>query len=304
MGNFQILTLADIKLGLGDLFTKRLPALTSTKVGVGHEDILAHQRKAVDDLPSVLTGGKPLAEELAATDVEHDGFGTALWHITEAYLKAPKVNSTVKAAAARVRAAFIPERTALQESYADEAEAAVRRKEKLTALETDLKLIPLAEGGSLLDWATSFLSAGEKLSDLLSQRADTDTTLRKHASALRSETIGILNELRRSVAREQARRADLPKDLDDQIFGYLDLLEEQREAANRAAKAAAKEAAAKEAAKEAAAKEAAAKEAAAKEAAAKEAPVAEKPAADAADKPATGKLPTDPTKIGTSPTPA
>ena len=121
---------------------------------------------------------------------------------------------------------------------------------------------------------------------MLSQRADTDTTLRKSAAALRSETVGILNELRRAVAREQERRADLPKDLDAQIFGYFDLLEEQREAANRAAKAAAKESAAKEsAAKESAAKDAATKEPAAKELAAKDAE--EKPAADTSEKPAT-----------------
>jgi hypothetical protein len=291
MKSFRFLNLADLKIGSDDFVTKRQAALNLTKVGVGYEAILAHQRKGIDELPAALTGGRPLAEELALVDEEHDGFGLGLWHLTEAYLQAPGVSAPVREAAARVRAAFIPERAALKESYADEAEAAARRKEKLTTSEADLKLIPIAEGGSLFDWATSFLSAGEKLSTLLSQRADTDTTLRKHANTLRSETVGILNELRRAVAREQERRADLPKDLDAQIFGYFDLLEEQREAANRAAKAAAKEAAAKEAA---------AKEAAAKEAAAKDAE--EKPAADTSE-PATDKLPAIPPKIidGTKP---
>jgi hypothetical protein len=301
MQPFYVLTLADLKLGFDDFYKKRQPALLLTKVGAGHEDILAHQRKEIDELPPALTGGRPLAEDLAETDEEHDSFGLGLWHLTEAYLKAPSVSGPVREAASRVRAAFIPERAALRESYADEAEAAARRKEKLTTLEADLKLIPLAGGGSLHDWATSFLSAGEKLSTLLSQRADADTTLRKRAFALRSETVGILNELRRAVAREQERRADLPKDLDAQIFGYFDLLEEQREAANRAAKSAAKESAAKEAAKEAAAKEAAAKEGGAKDAAPKDG--AEKPAGDASAKPATEKLPADPPKIigGTTP---
>ncbi|MBK9265460.1 MAG: hypothetical protein IPM54_37445 [Polyangiaceae bacterium] len=40
------------------------------------------------------------------------------------------------------------------------------------------------------------------------------------------------------VSREARRNAALPKDIDAQIFGYFDVLEEQREAANRVAKAA------------------------------------------------------------------
>jgi hypothetical protein len=90
MQPFHVLTLADVKIGFDDFYKKRQPALLLTKVGAGHEDILAHQRKEIDELPPALTGGRPLAEDLAETDEEHDGFGLALWHVTEAYLKVPK----------------------------------------------------------------------------------------------------------------------------------------------------------------------------------------------------------------------
>ncbi|UQA59728.1 hypothetical protein [Polyangium aurulentum] len=238
MNNFYVLNLPDLKLGLDDLFTKRHAALLTSKVGKGHEDILAFQRKAIDALPPALTGGKPFAEELSGVDSEHDGSGAGIWHLTEAYLRAPKVDPKVVEAARRIRAAFIPELGQLQDSYADEAEAAARRKGELSNLEADLKLIPVAGGGTLYDWAVMYLSAGEKLSVLLSQRADIDAKKRKNAQALRSETVGILNELRAGIGREVERNPELPRDLDGQIFGYFDTLEAQREAQNRAAKAA------------------------------------------------------------------
>jgi hypothetical protein len=242
---YAILNLADLKIGLDDLLTKRHTALTASQVGVGHKDILVFQSKAIDALPSALTTGRPLVEGLSSVDEDHDGFGMALWHMTESYIRVPRIDSSVIEAVHRIRAAFIPERSQLQESYADEAEAAIRRKPSLVALEADLKLIPVALGGTLLNWATSFLAAGENLSVLLSQRADIDGKTRKLAGVLRSETVGILNELRRGIAREQRRKPELPSDLDAQIFSYFDTLEAQREAANRSAKAAAKAAAAK-----------------------------------------------------------
>lgn len=54
------------------------PDRTQPSLGVGHEDILVHPRKAIDDLPPALTGGKPLAEELALVDAEHDALATRL----------------------------------------------------------------------------------------------------------------------------------------------------------------------------------------------------------------------------------
>jgi hypothetical protein len=196
---------------------------------------------------SVLRGGRSQDRTGDRHPAHHDAHArgqsgrrlrSVVWHLTEAYLRAPKVDPKVVEAARRIRAAFIPELGQLQDSYADEAEAAARRKGELSNLEADLKLIPVAGGGTLYDWAVMYLSAGEKLSVLLSQRADIDAKKRKNAQALRSETVGILNALRSGIGREVARNPELPKDLDAQIFGYFDTLEAQREAQNRAAKAA------------------------------------------------------------------
>ncbi len=235
---YYLLGLADLKLGLDDLFTQRHAALTISKVAQGSEDLLAFQRSEINGLPAALTGGKPLAEELATTDEDHDGFGMGLWHITEAYERAPSTSPKVLAAIRRIRAGLIPSTRDLRSSYADEAEAAIRRKEDLPSLEADLKSIPLAEGATLHDWAVSYLGSGEKLSMLLSQRADLSVSKRKNAQILRSETVGMLNDLRVGIAREMKRNPNLPRDLDASIFGYFDTLEAQREAQNRAAKAA------------------------------------------------------------------
>ncbi|MDI1451222.1 hypothetical protein [Polyangium sp. 6x1] len=237
MRPFSVFNLTDLSVGLADLFTKRHAALTSTKAGVGQEDVLVFQRNAIDALPKALVGGKPMSEELASKDDEHDGFGTGLWHMTEAYFRVQNLPPHIVDAARRIREAFIPTLGALQESYADEAAAANARKEELGKLEADLKLFQIAGGGTLYDWAAVFVAAGQDLSVLLSKRADVNAATRKNAQVLRSETVGILNDLRRAIAREAKRNPALAADIDAQIFGYLDTLEEQRIAAHRASKA-------------------------------------------------------------------
>ncbi|MDC0747777.1 hypothetical protein [Polyangium mundeleinium] len=238
MRRLRLLNLPDLKLGLDDLLTQRLPALTLSPLGKSYASSLTLKKKLVDDLPPALTGGRPLAEELDDTDREHDGFGAAIYFTTEVYLRLPGVDPALVVAAKRIRAAFIPELESLRDSYADEAAAAVQRKNKLIELEADLKLFPIAKGGTLHDWATAYVAAGEHLSSLLSKRADATTDGRKHAAKLRSETVALLNRVRSAIADDVETLPDLPRDLDAQIFGYLDELEQRREDANRAAKAA------------------------------------------------------------------
>ncbi|MRG96459.1 hypothetical protein [Polyangium spumosum] len=238
MRRFNFLNLADLKLGLDDLLGQRLPALTQSSLGKSYVPALSIKKNLVDDLPPALTGGRPLAEELEETDGEYDGLGGAIYFTTEAYLRFPGADPILVAAAKRIRAAFIPELDELRDSYADEAAAATTREGKLTELEADLKLFPTAYGGTLHDWATAYVTTGKKLSTLLSQRADAGTDGRKSAGKLRSECVALLNRVRGAVADDVAISPDLPRDLDAQVFGYLDELEQRREDANRAAKAA------------------------------------------------------------------
>lgn len=236
MRTFRRLNLADIYLGLEDLFTKRYEALTLTRAGKGQEEVLSLQRDEINGLPTAMTGGRAFADELAAADDEHDGLGYALWHLTEAYIRSPRSSTEMVETAMRIRDAFVPEISSLQASYADEAAAAAQRKAHLKTLETELKQLPV-DGGTAYDWAAAFVTAGEKLSALLSQRADAESLTRKNAQILRSETVGILNDLRRAIAREKKRNAFLPANIDELIFGYFDVLEANRDRAAKAHKA-------------------------------------------------------------------
>jgi hypothetical protein len=229
MHRFRFLNLADMKLALDDLLDKRRPALVLSTIGQSYLPTLEGKQQAVNGLPIVYTGGRPLAESLGLTDGEHDGFGAALWHVTEAYLRLPVQHASTVESIKRIRATLIPDLSGLRDSYADEAEAAIRRKGELPQIEADLKAIPVAMGGSsLYDWATGFLGAGEKLSVLLSERADVATGGRAGAQKLRSETIALLNRARGAIADECATSSTLPHDLDAQIWAYFDELEKQR----------------------------------------------------------------------------
>lgn len=238
MNRFRFLNLADIKLGVDDLLDKRRPALVLSSIGKSYLPMLEGKQKFVNALPLAFTGGRPLAEALGATDNEHDGFGGAIWYLTEAYLRLPVQNASTIESVKRIRAALIPNLSGLGDSYADEAEAAIRRKGELAQIETDLKAIPVNMGGtSLYDWAIGFLGAGEKLSVLLSERADAAIGGRAGSQKLRSETIALLNRVRSAIADECVMSPALPQDLDAQIWGYLDELEKQRaEAVARARK--------------------------------------------------------------------
>lgn len=233
----RLLTLLDLKLGLADLLDKRRAALRGSAAGKNYEPMLAKKLEAIEALPPAILGGKALAAELDETDTEHDGLGAAIWHTTEAYYRSPRTSPEILDAAGRIRAEFIPTLLDLQASYADEADAAIARKKTLSRHKADLKLFPVAEGETLLDWVTAFLDAGERLNTLLSERADMPQASRKGAGSLRSATIGLLNRLRAGLADELAHDPKLPRDLDARVFGYFDQLHGPRLTAATQAKA-------------------------------------------------------------------
>jgi len=225
------LPLSDLSLFLNDLFDKRHAALVASNTGKSYEPILAKRRTAISALPAALIGGKPLAVELNETDDVHDGTGSAVWLMTESYRRYPGTSPHLLAALKRIRATFIPSLSELNESYATEAEAAMKRKTLLAAHKADLALFPVADGKSLYDWTVEFLNAGEKLNTLLSQRADAGESGRRNASKLRSEVIGVVNRFRASLRDELDDDPSLPRDLEAQVFAYLDELHAMRLAA-------------------------------------------------------------------------
>lgn len=223
------LTLGDMNLGLANLLTERKSHVDACAAGLLYGPMLAEKRAAIEALPEALRGGRPLAESLAQVDDEHDGFGGALWAYTEAVLLAPSSTAEQRAAAQRIRDAFIASKAILQDSYAEEAVAAKNHRARLTERKADLQLFPVPGGKTLFDWAESFLDKGDALDDLLNQRASAEVGqgARKLAGQLRSETLGLLYQFRASV-RSEITYKKLSADLEGHIFAYLDELSSRR----------------------------------------------------------------------------
>jgi len=215
------ISLGNLLLGLEDLLTKRAAPLLSFEAGKASIKTLTTRRDAIAALPPDLTG-RPLAQELSRIDAEHDGLGGAIWFLAEAYLRLPGATPAMIDAIHKIRAAFIPSLDVLKARYDAEAQAAKEHASALSTLKAELSAFPVV-GGTLLDWATGFIAAGKQLDTLLSQRADAKD--RKAASTLRNEILAKLNRLRDDLADALKDDPSLPRDLEDQVFGYLDLLE-------------------------------------------------------------------------------
>lgn len=227
------ITLGNLLLGLDDLLTKRLGALQSFDAGKASVKFLTLRRDKIAALPPELTG-RPLADELARADALHDGFGGALWFFAEAYLRLPDLPPAIAEAAQKIRAAFMPALDGLQARYDAEAKAAKDREPLLTTLEPELKMLPVAPSKTLYDVATGYVAAGKQIDAHLSERADGKD--RKAATVLRGEALSRLNRLRSDLADALKDDSTLPADLEAQVFGYLDLLEQRDAEAAAAAK--------------------------------------------------------------------
>jgi hypothetical protein len=230
------LTFGDLELALKDLIENRKEHLDATEMGKAYWALLEKKLKAIQTLPPSLRDGRPLSDQLSETDGEHDGWGGALWHMTEAILRAPSASPELKAKALRIRATFISRLGALRDAYADEAAAAEKNRPKAKELEVELQSIPTPTGETAGAWVLSFLNAGTKLGSLLSGRAFIEAAALEGGAiaSLRMTTIGIVSRFRTAVADEMAERHDLPRNLDALIFGYFDELSDRRMKASKA----------------------------------------------------------------------
>jgi hypothetical protein len=224
--------LESLHLGLADLLSKRLAPLQSFANGAANVPLITIQYTKISALPKALLG-RPLVDELDATDARYDGVGGAIYYMTEAYLRHSDTTPQMIAAAKQIRTELVPALDSLSATYESEAMKAKAHKAQLATLKPALDLFPVV-GGTLYDWAVDFVSAGEKLDTLLSERADAKD--RAEASVLRSDTLGLLNRLRKNLKAEQKANPSLPADLEDQVFGYFDLLESNAAEAYAAAK--------------------------------------------------------------------
>jgi len=226
------LTNNDLHLALTNLLTHRVQALRKMSMGAVYEDAFRAQLARLSALPGVHEErGQRLAAELKETDIRHDALGGAIASLLDAMERNPMTAPEDKAAAARIRTAFVPFGSELLASYADEAARARQRKTQLDDRVEDLARFPVP-GGTLADWVNAFISAGEQLHDLLQQRAALAQAASAepapaHAGALRSETIGILGRARAALADDIAFAGRAPS-LDEAIFGFADMLQTMR----------------------------------------------------------------------------
>lgn len=231
----QHILLINVQNALDNLLTVRLPVLTSFPAGAAAVPRLTTQIGKISALPAAAKGA-PLADELDAEDDRHDGFGSAANLLLHAYLRHPDLSPAMQDVANKLLAVFIPTLSELNATYEAEANAAKNRKAELLALKHDLMLFPVMGGGTLLDWMTSYITSGEKLDTLLSARADAAD--RKMAAKLRTQTIGMITRLRKELQIDRQNDPSLPGNLDEQVFGYFDMLEAKDDAAAAKKKAA------------------------------------------------------------------
>jgi hypothetical protein len=235
---FRWITLGDLLLGFTEFSQQQAATFAATETGKFYGPKLAKMKTEIEDLPDALKGARPMAEELADADAEHDALGSAIWYYVECIVRHPLLSEPVKQAALRIRKAFIPSLAVLTAAFASEANAALDNRPKRKELETELKLFPMpGTGGETLDdWAGAFLDAGDTIGTLLRERAikEAGAAGAEKTKAVRVAAISLLHRAREALVEEIQDNPALPRNLDLVLFGYFDKLEQMRAEAGAA----------------------------------------------------------------------
>ncbi|MCA9709000.1 MAG: hypothetical protein KDK70_24360, partial [Myxococcales bacterium] len=196
---------------------------------------LTAHRVAIAELPDPITDRNPLAKALAQADERFDAWNTAVWYYTESVLRAPDVTASDRAAARRIREAFVPSLAITQASYATEAAQAQQCRGRMPEHMDDLARFPIPGGSTLATWVEGFVSAGEELATLMAARSEQRALMgsRRDAGRLRMETIGLLTRLRAAIADEFADDATRLRTYETELFGFIDELAARREQSQR-----------------------------------------------------------------------
>ena len=234
----QSLLLSDLRLALPDLLDHKAATLDTLNAGRLYAPLLADQRAVIDALPNPDAAGRPLAEELASADAEHDAFAAAIWHYTEAVRVCPGLADDVRSAARRVREQFVPKLAIVRRSYATEAAHALGKRALLAEHAAGFGLLPVPGGETLEAWTERFVARGETIGELLRARAEHNAAAvgeatRAEAGRIRAETIALLGRLRTALADELAKTPAELRKIDAELFGYVDELAAAREDASR-----------------------------------------------------------------------
>jgi hypothetical protein len=228
----RYLTTDDLRLAVADLLDAKAALLASSKAFALYKPALTTNRAALEALYVALSG-RPLAEELAAVDAEHDTTGRAFHCLAEGLAPLDGISGEKRALLEKARAAFAPSLVSFNAGYADEAAAAGAKRAALDGMRTELAAWTVAPDLTLASLAERHVAAAERLGALLSRRADAvaeDQAAKERRSlTVRAETVGLLGRLRRALADEISLDAALPRDLELKAFAYVDQLAASRE---------------------------------------------------------------------------
>ena len=223
------------------MFDRRLDALRATGVGRSYEPRLQwHRAELVEITARSGDATRPLVERLTLASSAHNALGAAIFHLMEAYLRVPGRSEEEKRTILRLRRLFMPRLAELRDGYATQAARATVRRQQLKAHLAELSVIPVLGEQTLAHWVGAYIEAGRKLGRLLALRADVtaqaavSSSERADAGPLRSALIGLLGRLRAAMADELADRPERRRQLDAELFAYLDQIAEARDASHRA----------------------------------------------------------------------
>jgi len=229
------LTLDDLRLGLKDLLETHDEDLDRSITGKLYRPLLQQKRAEVEKLPESVLRGTPFAAELAEADAAHDAMGAAIYHLTQAIILNPAIHDDTKDVALRAQQTFVPSLSVLTARYADQAAHTLRKRPAFDALRPELERIQVPGGSNLAEWIAAFLAQGDRLGQLLDDRAEAGVGMEATANggALRSSVIGMLGRFRQGIRDEVASGADLPNDYEARLFAFIDQLDKTRADANK-----------------------------------------------------------------------
>jgi len=212
------LLIRDLQLALADLLDNpdRFDAIKDTATFKIYGTELVQRRHAIDVLQ---------------TDERRDALGRAFYYMLLAILAHPDTTAEQRAVAQQAQQTLVPDLNLLRAKHqGEEAPTRKKKKRQLPELPPELATMPTPHGDTAADWAESFVQEGEKLGQLLSDNVLTEANKESagNAALLRSGSIGLLSEMRQSLAAEVRNNSELPRDLIAIVFGYFDQLNDFR----------------------------------------------------------------------------
>lgn len=224
MGRYQ---LNDLLLILRDLLGDKLALWSVTRCAETYRSLLGASLASIEGLPPILT----LPVDARAFDRVHDQRGRAISQLIDALLEHDQTPEALREVLRRLRAAFVPNRSELNDAYADEAAHAIQRQPLLAEYEAELRSIPVLGGVTLYDWVKGFLDQGVLLDRKIRKQAESQLPgeTREGALVILNEAIGRLGRFRIALTDEVDSNPALPRNLVAQVFSYADELKQRRD---------------------------------------------------------------------------